>query len=166
MRNNEEKAGERPAVSRAAETVRTEFTNTTPAPGNGGAGATPFPESKPSAVPGEAAAKAEPETPSSSSGPGVGVPFSEGRERIMRLTKGMDAAKLETVADLIEGGRRLNQIVRMVELEVGESVEGSEDWNRFCEVQNLLLEVMRERRNSSSQMDRFNARYGRNGGAR
>ena len=116
MMKSEGKAGERPAVSCVAETVRTEFKNTTPAPENGGAGATPSPEpgvtlspaSNSSAVPGEAAAKAEPETPSSNSGSGAGVPFSEGHERIMRLTGGMDTAKLKVIAGLIEGGNRLN----------------------------------------------------------
>ncbi len=152
-------------LERIAETVRTEFKNTTPAPENGGAGAAPFPESEPSVVPGEAAPKAEPEIPFAS-GPGAGVPLPEGRERIMRLTEGMDAAKLEVIAGLIEGGSRLNQIVRLVELEAGESVEGSEDRKRFCEVQNLLVAVMKERRKSGGQVDKFNARYGRNGGAK
>ena len=160
-------------LERIAETVRREFKNTTPAPENGGAGAALSPEtgvslspaSNSSAVPGEAAPKAEPETPFAS-GSGAGVPLSEGRERIMRLTEGMDAAKLEVIAGLIEGGSRLNQIVRLVELEAGESVEGSEDRKRFCEVQNLLVAVMKERRKSGGQVDKFNARYGRNGGAR
>lgn len=81
---------------------------------------------------------------------------------LLDLLRPMSEQQLKAISDLIEGGSRIDQIARLIDLELVGIPHDSDEYDKITAIQTILIELRAGRKKKEpSQIDKFNARYGK-----
>jgi len=81
---------------------------------------------------------------------------------LLDLLRPMSEQQLKAISDLIEGGSRIDQIARLIDLELVGIPHDSDEYDKITAIQTILIELRAARKKKEpSQIDKFNARYGK-----
>ena len=81
---------------------------------------------------------------------------------LLDLLRPMTEQQLKAISDLIKGGSRIDQIARLIDLELVGIPHDSDEYDKITAIQTILIELRAGRKKKDqSQIDKFNARYGK-----
>ena len=88
--------------------------------------------------------------------------FSPELSALLDLLRPMTEQQLKGISDLIEGGSRIDQIARLIDLELVGIPHDSDEYDKITAIQTILIELRAGRKKKDqSQIDKFNAKYGK-----
>lgn len=81
---------------------------------------------------------------------------------LLDLLRPMSEQQLKGISDLIKGGSRIDQIARLIDLELVGIPHDSDEYDKITAIQTILIELRAGRKKKDqSQIDKFNAKYGK-----
>ena len=89
--------------------------------------------------------------------------MSDALRKLLDILRPMTDQQLEGVAGLVSGASRLDQIARLVDLELSGMPHNIPEFDKLAGVQTMLTEIRahKAKKSGESQVDKFNARYGK-----
>lgn len=102
------------------------------------------------------------EVPSTLSGSDPDPGFSPAMNHLIEQLRPMTDQQLTSISDLIEGGSRIDQIARLIDLELVGIPHDTDEYDKITAIQTILIELRAGRKKKDqSQINKFNARYGK-----
>ena len=81
---------------------------------------------------------------------------------LLDLLRPMTEQQLKGISDLIKGGSRLDQIARLVDLELSQTGRDLPEYDKLISIQTQLTELRANKdKHGRSQIEKFNDRYGK-----
>jgi len=81
---------------------------------------------------------------------------------LLDLLRPMTEQQLKGISDLIKGGSRLDQIARLVDLELSQTGRDLPEYDKLISIQTQLTELRANKdKHGRSQVEKFNDRYGK-----
>lgn len=81
---------------------------------------------------------------------------------LLDLLRPMTEQQLKGISDLIKGGSRLDQIARLVDLELSQTARDLPEYDKLISIQTQLTELRANKdKHGRSQIEKFNDRYGK-----